>query len=145
MSVLEYFDHNEKRQKKDLFSQLVKVSKADGKIEFKEEKQLYNIGRRCGLTEEEIEKIIQNKEISEYIAPMELQKRFEHLYQVIKIVLADNEIDESEIKMVRYFAKSAHFTDAEIDKVLPLLLHGIPEGKDEEDLFAEYRKIRSKL
>lgn len=70
----------------------------------------------------------------------ELSKRFDHVYGIVKMILADGAIDKQEIRMASTFAVQSGFKENEIPALMGLLIHGIREGKDEEDLFETFRK-----
>jgi len=56
------------------------------------------------------------------------------------MVLVDGIIDKNEMRLANNFAMKSGFPDDEIPKLLVLLISGIKEGKDEDDLFEKYKK-----
>ena len=46
------------------------------------------------------------------------------------------------MRLANSFAVKSGFIESEIPNLLVLLLRGIKEGKDEEELFEEYKKDR---
>lgn len=140
MSILEHFDHPDKKQDKEHFMHLIQVAMADGKIDEIELKMLHRLGKNMGFTDPEIDNLLESSRKSTYIPPYELAKRFEQLYSIVKMVLADHKIDNTEMRMASGLALKSGFAEGEIPALLSLLINGIREGEDEEDLFKQYKK-----
>jgi len=103
------------------------------------------MGRKLGFTEPEIKNLIDTAAKQDYNPPYELAKRFEQLYDIVKMTLADGQIDNHEMRLASGFAAKSGFKESEIPNLLVLLMRGITEGKDEEDLFEVYKKTRKPL
>lgn len=144
MSLLEHFDHPDKKQDKEHFIHLIQVALADGKIDETELTALKKLGKHMGLTDPEIDSLLESAKGSVYYPPYELSKRFEQLYGIVKIVLADGRIKENEMLVASRLALKSGFAEAEIPAILSLLIDGIKKGEDEEELLKVYkRKIMS--
>lgn len=142
MKFLDQFDHPERKQGKEHFIHLVQVAKADGKVDERELAMLNRIGSKFGLTETEIKELLLVDKSSDYIPPYELSKRFEQIYDIMRIVCADKKIDESELDLVRSLALKSGFNETEIPLLTTVLIEGIKKDEDEEDLFTLYKKKR---
>lgn len=142
MSILEQFDHQGKKQDKEHFMHLLQIALADGNIDEKESEMLHRYGKKMGFTDPEIDNLISSSSKSTYIPPYEYSKRFEQVYDFVKIILADDIIDENEIRFASFFASKSGFKEIEIPKLLEHLIKGIKMGIDDEDLFESYKKIR---
>jgi uncharacterized tellurite resistance protein B-like protein len=142
MKFLDHFDHSERKQGKEHFIHLVQVAKADGKVDERELAMLNRIGSKFGLTEPEIKELLLVDKSSDYIPPYELSKRFEQVYDIMRIVCADKKIDESELDLVKSLALKSGFNETEIPLLTTVLIEGIKKGEDEEDLFTLYKKKR---
>ena len=140
MSILEHFDHPDKKQDKEHFMHLIQVAMADGIIDDVELKMLHRLGKNLGFTDPETDNLLESTKKSAYNPPYELAKRFEQLYSIVKMVLADGKIDNTEMRMASGLALKSGFAEGEIPALLSLLIKGIREGEDEEDLFKEYKK-----
>ena len=132
MSILNYTDHPEKKNKKEFFIHLIQITLADGSITDKESKMLHKVGKKMGFTDPEIDILVTRNTKSAYIPPYELSKRFDQLYDIVKMGLVDGNIDESEMHLANIFSLTAGFKNEEIPKLLDLLVEGIKNGKDEE-------------
>ena len=94
MNILNYFDHPEKKQNIEYYTHLVRIAKADDLINTTELELLHRIGRKLGFTDPEIDSLIETTGKSDYIPPYELSKRFEQVYEIVKMTLADGVIDK---------------------------------------------------
>ena len=140
MNLLSYFNHPLKKQNIEYFVHLVQITKADDNISNTELELLHRIGRKLGFTDPEIETLILTTAKSDYIPPYELSSRFEQVYEIVKMTLVDGAIDKNEMRLACGFAVRSGFKESEIPKLLSLIIRGIKEGKDEDDLFKEYKK-----
>ncbi len=140
MNFSDFVTHHGKRVNKEAFLHLIQVSKTDKNISKQEYELLHKEGRKFGLTVPEIDRLIASERDQHYHQPYSLQDKFEHLYQVAQMILADEVVDESEKKMLRKFAIEAGFSDKTIEKLIDLLLRGVKNNESEEDLLKEFRK-----
>jgi uncharacterized tellurite resistance protein B-like protein len=143
MSILNVFDHPGKKQNREYFIQLVRSAKADDVIHNSELELLQRIGSKLGFTEPEIVSLIEGTDKFDYIPPYELAKRFEQVYEVVGMIMADGKVDDNEMRLVTGFAVKSGFSDEEIPGLISLLITGKKEGSDEEELFDKYKKVRS--
>jgi uncharacterized tellurite resistance protein B-like protein len=142
MNFLEHFDHPSRKQDKEHFGHLIQIAMADGKIETSELEMLHRFGSKLGLTAPEVDDLLETSKKSAYVPPYELSKRFGQLYDVIKMVYADGQINNNEMRLATGLALKSGFTEEEIPVLLALLISGIKNGEDEDDLFELYKKRR---
>ena len=142
MNFLEQFDHPSRKQDKEHFGHLIQIAMADGKIETSELEMLHRFGGKLGLTTQEVDDLLETSKKSAYVPPYEFEKRFGQLYDVIKMVFADGKIDNNEMRLATGIALKSGFTEQEIPVLLALLINGIKNGDNEEDLFDLYKKRR---
>jgi uncharacterized tellurite resistance protein B-like protein len=140
MNFTDFVTNNGKRVNKEYFINLIQVSKSDGNISPEELEILYKEGIKFGLTEPEIEKLIDSEANHVYHAPYSLTDKFSHLYNVAVIILADNEVSEKEKKLLRRFAIEAGFDDTAIDNLTEILLEGKERMKAKNCCFQSSRK-----
>lgn len=144
MKLLEQFDHPERKQDKAHFIHLIQVASADGIIDDSEFKMLSRIGKNLGLTDSEIKDLFDTSKQSDYNPPYELAKRFEQLYRVIQIILADDIVANEEIHLAKTLGIKSGFSEDQLTIILPLLIEGVRSDQDVDDLFDLYKK-RSKV
>lgn len=142
MDFLEFSNKPAKKENIEYFTQLVRIAFADNVITEDELQFLTRIGERMGFTQTEIEILIKTSIKSGYIPPFELYKRFEQLYNIVKLMMVDGVIDKKELHLASFFAENAGFRQNEISNLLALLIDGVAKGIDEHNLFDAYKKQR---
>ena len=140
MNFTDFVTHHGKRINKEYFINLIQVSKTDGKIAPIELELLYKEGKKFGLTEPEIEKLIESESDHVYHAPYSLNDKFEHMYNVAVLILADEVVTDNEKKLLKRFAIEAGFQDKAIDDLIELLFEGIKNNESEESLLSRFRE-----
>lgn len=140
MNLIEFSNHSLKRQNIDYFVQLVRIALIDDIISNNEMELLNRIGKKLGFSDPEIENLIDTTGKSDYIPPYELSKRFDQVYDVVKMTMVDGVFNKNEMRLASRFAVKSDFKDSEIPNLLVLLIRGIKEGKDEDELFEVYKK-----
>lgn len=142
MNIVDQFDHYEKKQDKEHFFDLIQIAFADGVVDKNETEMLHRLGKKKGFTDAEIESLINANKVNSYHPPYDYFKRFSQIYEIVKMTLADGIVDENEIRMAGKLATKIGFTENEIPVLLNLLISGIKDNIDEDDLFEIYKKQR---
>jgi uncharacterized tellurite resistance protein B-like protein len=140
MSFTDFITNHGKRVNKQAFVHLVQISKIDGKIHKDEMELLHREGKKFGLTDPEIDSLIKTESDHHYHAPYSLEDKFEHLYNMAEMILADDVVKEKEKRMVKKFAIEAGLKDSKIDSLIEILFEGVKNNTDEEELFRKFKK-----
>jgi hypothetical protein len=145
MNLIEHTNHSIKKQNIEYFVHLVRIALADDVVSSAEQQLLHQVGKKLGFTDPEIDNLIETTGKSDYIPPYEFSKRFEQVYEIVKMTMADGKIDNNEMRLATSFAIKSGFNESEIPKLLGMLINGIRLGKDDEELFEVYKKERKAL
>ena len=140
MNFTDLITSHGKRVTKEAFIYLVQVSRVDGKINKDELELLHKEGKKFGLTDPEIDKLINFERDHHYHAPYALEEKFDHLYNIAEMILADDVVKEKERKIMRRFAIEAGFDFSKIDDLLDLVIEGIKKDIPEDELFKKFKK-----
>jgi hypothetical protein len=139
MNFTHFITHHGKRINRENFLRLVQVAKIDGQISEAEHKLLHKEGMKFGLTDPEIDQLIISESAQNYHPPYSLKDKFEELYNIAEMILADEVVTESEKNMIRHYAISAGFSDNIIEGLLKLLIDGVARNEDEDKLLKDFR------
>lgn len=139
MSFTDFITHHGKKIKKEYFIHLVQIARIDGKVAESELALLYKEGIKFGLTDPEIERILSADNTHNYHPPYSLKEKFEDLYNIAEMILADEVVTDSEKRMLNKCAIAAGFSDNTIEKLTELLFEGIKNGTEEEVLLKEFK------
>jgi uncharacterized tellurite resistance protein B-like protein len=140
MNFSDFITNHGKRVSKSAFIHLVQVSRVDGKIGKEEYEVLHKEGKKFGLTDPEIDKIIKSEKEHHYEAPYSLDEKFDHLYNIAEIIVADDVITECEKRMIRRFAIEAGFDLNKIEEITDFVIEGVRNNVDEAALLKQFRK-----
>jgi uncharacterized tellurite resistance protein B-like protein len=139
MSIVNYFDHHDRKASKEHYLNLVQMACADGVIDPSELELLHRIGKRLGFTDPEIDELIGKKASKHFSPSYSLERRFHELYDIVAMALADGILHKAEIGLIKKFAIALAFSSNEIDRVVEMLVAGIKSGKSEEELFSLFK------
>lgn len=139
---MEQFDHPGRKQDKEHFIHLVQIAMADGTIDDVEFDLLKQFGKKLGLTNPEITGLLEVSKKTEYIPPYEFERRFGQLYDVLKMVIADGVIEDNEMLLATRIGLKSGFSEQEMPVLLNVLINGIKNDEQEDDLFELFKKRR---
>ena len=125
---------------KQHYLNLIEVFRINGKTSPAEYELLKKEGVKFGLTDEEIERLIHQPSPQAYYAPYSLEDKFNQLYNVAEMVLADENVTDDEIRLLRRFAIEVGFDDRAIEILRDVLIGGIRNNESEEVLLKKFRK-----
>ena len=140
MSFTDFITDHGKRVNKQAFVHIIQVSKIDGKLNQEEYDLLHKEGKKFGLTDPEIDQLIASEGNSHYIPPYSLEEKFEHLYNMGEMILADDVVDEKERRMIKKFAIEAGISDSKLAGLAEILIEGIRMNTEEEILFKKFKQ-----
>jgi len=143
MSFTDFITDNGRRIRKEHFIHLVQVARMDDKVNQSELDLLHKEGKKFGLTDPEIDEILKSEKTHYYDPPYSLSDKFDQLYNISKMILADDIVTESEKKMIKVYAIAAGFNSENVEKLLDLFVDEIRKGTGEEELFKKLQSIVS--
>ncbi len=143
MNFTDYITDNGKRIRKEHFIHLVQVARMDDRVNQSELELLHREGKKFGLTDPEIDEIIKSEKTHYYDPPYSLTDKFDQLYNISKMILADDIVSEAERKMIKIYAISAGFNSEHVEKIIDLFVDEIRKGTDEEALFKKLQTLVS--
>lgn len=139
MNFTDFITNYGKRILREHYIHLIQIARIDGKIAESEMELLHKEGKKFGLTDPEIDKLIKSEGEHHYNPPYSLKEKFDELYNIAEMILADDIVTDSERRMINRYVIAAGFSDNTIEKLVELLFEGIKKGRDEEDLLREFR------
>ena len=104
MSISELYESGIQKKNIAHFAAMTNIALIDGKINEQEHEVLVKFADRLNISDALFKKIIENPEGYEINPPCTKNERLEHLFDLFKVVFADHDIDEAEIKLIRRYA-----------------------------------------
>lgn len=127
------------KENTEYFVHLIRIALADDVISPKELELLYRVSKKLGFSIEETEHLIRTTGKSDYTPPLELRARFDQIYEIVNMTLVDGSINKNEMYLASNFAAKSGFNEKEVPTMLVMLLNGIRQEKNKDELFKEYQ------
>ena len=133
MALSDYNLTGEQKRNIEHFASIVRLALADNKITEGEEKLLKRLAKRFHILEDKYNEIIENPSKYPIHTPHDYDKRIERLYDLGKIIFADNEVSGDEAKVLRSICVGLGFPLDNVEKVADETIHLILNNNDLED------------
>ncbi|MFN7045980.1 MAG: TerB family tellurite resistance protein [Flavobacterium sp.] len=125
MSISDLFDSGFRNRNKGHFSAIVRVALSDGTISPEEKKFLDKLAIKLEISQSEYEEILENPLKYAINPPLLYTRRLERLYDLAKMVYADDVLGEKQHDLLTRFALALGFTAGNVnyivDKALKLV------------------------
>jgi hypothetical protein len=135
MSILDAYSSGEAERHKSHFRNLAKIALADGSLDAPEMEFLQHIAKELGHTPEEVEDVMANIKELPFTPPSSKEDRFYQMYNLIRMVLADDIVEPNEITWSRRFAIGLGFPHGKVDTIINGLIDIQQKGGDKHDCF----------
>lgn len=118
MSISDLFGSGEHQRNLSHFASIVKTAGIDGEINEKEETLLRRLARKLNIYDAEYDKILKDPSPYAIHTPHKEEERLELLYDLLRIIFADHEIEEQEERMLRRYAIGIGFDSDSSEKLI---------------------------
>lgn len=131
-----FFEHQYLRYKKKHLQNLAAMAFVDGNLHQQEKNLLYTVGEKYGLKGWQIAKIIENQRPFQFDVPEDVDQRLDQIYDLVKMMLADEIIEDRELALCKLVAANFGFKKELVNTILHLIQKG-KSGKFEWNLFKQ--------
>ena len=138
MSISDIYSSGFKNRNRAHFTAIVSIAKSDGTITQEEQKFLDRMAINLEIEENEYQKILKNSTTFEINPPVNQVERLERLFDLTRMIYADNIADDNETKLLNRLVVGLGFnsdSEAVISKALSL----VAAGKDEEEFISAFK------
>lgn len=111
---------------KSHFLRLYQMAFADDNFDVLELKMLYNFAKERGLTKDQLNEILLNPS-QESVIPESLDEKIEYLYDLARMIWADQVVTEDETNTLKKYCKKFEFLEENIDDICEFLLENAKE------------------
>ncbi|MDX2191055.1 MAG: hypothetical protein SFY32_14435 [Bacteroidota bacterium] len=133
MSILDLFTDSKVRKGKAHLKNLIQMAMADGKLEDTEYQFLVNVGSKYGIDVKGFEKIKDEVSAQKTYKVEKKISKFDQLYDLVKMMMIDNHIDNRELLMCKNFAKKIGFAVNVVDDLIESIKSNIMLGNSVEE------------
>jgi uncharacterized tellurite resistance protein B-like protein len=139
MSFSDLYTPGFKSRNRDHFAALIRIAQADGIISKEEEAFINRTAVNLEIEDSEVIEIKANIDSYPINPPASEQSRLERLYDLSRMVFADNIADEAEKNLLKRLVIGLGFDVNKIDQVIDKSFSEISKGSDEEEFIASFR------
>ena len=139
MSFSDLYTPGFKSRNRDHFAAIIRIAQADGIISKEEESFINRTAVNLEIEDSEVIKIKANIDSYPINPPATELSRLERLYDLSRMVFADNIADESEKNLLKRLVIGLGFTVDKVDQVIEKSFLEISKGSDEEEFIASFR------
>ena len=127
-----------KSRNRDHFAAIVSLAIADGKITKEEQAFINRTAINLEIDEDEVKHIIENIDSYKTNPPVLKRERLERLYDLSRMVFADNIADEAEKELMHRLVIGLGFEQNEANSVMEKSFKEIIKGSDEDEFIAAF-------
>ncbi|MGC6422317.1 MAG: TerB family tellurite resistance protein [Flavobacteriaceae bacterium] len=138
MSISDLYSSGFKTRNRDHFAAIVRVALSDNIITAEEEAFIKRLAIFLEIEEEEVATIISDPDKYPINPPANETRRLERLYDLTRMVYADQIADDSEKALLQRLVVGLGFDASEAEKVVEKALSLVQEGKDEDEFIAAF-------
>ena len=119
---------NTQQKKHSFFQNLVLIAAADGVLDKSEGEFLLQIGKKLGLTAEDVQPIADNLSVLSFVVASEGMQRTLELQTLVQMMLQDGQIDPREYGLCMEYAHRIGYSTEILDDMVTQLAGGAPTG-----------------
>lgn len=138
MSISDLYSSGFKTRNRDHFAAIVRVALSDNIITPEEEAFIKRLAIFLEIEAEEVAEILKNPENYPINPPANETRRLERLYDLTRMVYADQIADDSEKELLKRLVIGLGFETAQADNVVSKALELVADGKDEDEFIAGF-------
>lgn len=138
MSISDIFNPGFKQRNRAHFAAIVRVALADGVITDEEKAFINRTAINLEIDDSEVEKIMSDPDSYPINPPASGKARLERLYDLTRMVYADNIADDAEIQLLNRLAIGLGYAPDESSQIANKALALVADGRDEDDFVASF-------
>ncbi|WP_111706981.1 tellurite resistance TerB family protein [Lutibacter citreus] len=133
----------EGEQKKNIahFASIVNLALADEIISEGEDKLLRRVAKRFHILEDKYKEILENSNNYPIKGLHSYDERIEHLYDLAKMIYADDEVSSKEVGILRKICTGLGFPIDNVEKVADEAIHLVLNDNDLEDFTKAIKQV----
>lgn len=139
MSFSNLYSSGFKQRNRDHFASIVRIALSDGVISKEEEAFINRTAINLEIEEHEVETIKVNLDNYPINPPSTEQRRLERLYDLARMVFADQIADEAEKKIMNRLIIGLGFPHEEVEDIINQSFEQIQKGSDEDEFVASFK------
>ena len=143
-----FFENEQAKKIKGHLLNLAALAKADGHIDAREMNFIIAVGKKNGINSTEVQSLVSgSKGIENSDLPTNDSERFDQIFDLVDMMLADGVVDETEMDFCIMMAEKLGFRKAIVGVLVRKISQGVKDGlpreriKDESNSFLNYNEL----
>lgn len=141
MGVSDFNLKGEHKKNIALFASIVKLALADDVLSEGEEKLLKRVANRFHILDEKYKEVLENQTNYPITGLHEYDERIAHLFDLSKMIYADDEVSVKEVGILRRICVGLGFPIDNVEKVADEAIHLILNDNDLEDFTKAIKQV----
>ena len=141
MSISDLFDSGFRKRNEDHFAAIVRLAMEDSVITDEEQAFLDRLARNLDISEEDYKSILKDYKSQPINPPTSYNHRLERLYDLARMVYADQIRDLEQVLLLKKIAIGLGFSPENAKYVVDKSLDLVKEGVDLEDFMTEIKTM----
>lgn len=141
MSISDLYSSGQHKREVSRFANIVKLALSNNIISDEEQVLVDRLSKKLNITETEYVKIIKSPHDYPIVPPIDYQNRIEHLYNLVKIVFADNEATDGQIGLLNKIIIGLGFSLDHYKDVTQESIQQIMNGSDLKAFSEAIKKV----
>ena len=127
-----FFENEQTRKVKSHIQNLAALAKADGHLDEREMSFIVTVGKRNGMRADQIRLIVANSNLNRLVVPDNDSERFDQIFDMVDMMLADGIVDDSEMDFCTIMAEKLGFRKDIVGLLVKKISQGVKDGMDRE-------------
>ena len=143
-----FFENEQAKKIKSHLLNLAALAKADGHIDAREMNFIIAVGKKNGINSTEVQSLVSgSKGFENSDLPTNDSERFDQIFDLVDMMLADGVVDETEMDFCIIMAEKLGFRKAIVGVLVRKISQGVKDGlpreriKDESNSFLNYNEL----
>lgn len=122
---------------KSHFLRLYQMALSDDQFDVLELQMLYHFADERGIPKEELDKLFLNPVNTKFIVPESLNTKIEYLYDLTRIIWADEKVTDDELNMLRKYCRKFDFLEENINDLSDYLIGCVQKNIGKEEIISQ--------
>jgi uncharacterized membrane protein YebE (DUF533 family) len=135
--MFNFFENEQTKRLKNHLLNLGALAKVDGHIDAAELNYIIAIGQKNGMKTEEVKSLMANSDSVTFHLPDNDSERFDQIYDLVEMMLADGIVDDNEMDFCQEMATKLGFRKAIVGVLVRKITMGVKDGLSREHIKTE--------
>jgi uncharacterized membrane protein YebE (DUF533 family) len=141
--MFNFFENEQTKKLKNHLLNLGALAKVDGHLDSSEMNYIIAIGQKNGFKPEEVKSLMANSSASHFHLPENDSERFDQIYDLVEMMLADGIVDDDEMEFCMEMATKLGFRKTLVGVLVRKITLGVKDGLSRDHIKKEIQTFLS--